>query len=528
MWLCLLLFFDLCKLGLGNEDKKKFKEACIYDGDCTSGLYCDLEDKLFQPKRICRCKGDLEWVQNQCVDNSQEDEIATIVSILAPILSIVVASILFIVICSCCVHSSNLSVETEMKSKETASDDEDDFDFKPNIQDFKSKSENEINQSRSSSNGFIVKKEIQPRPKTTEHVIKISDDGQERPKTGQNGHLTTGNGHLVTGNGHGMTNGFHEISEKKISMISDPGYQSNMRNLLQRPTSSIPFNNGLSRPASAVFMNLDSRPTSARLNSKSSSANSSRKSSHLNGPYLTQPLRPHHRPRSPMAPLENGQALYDKILAVSEAEDKIDHSNKASNIKEPPKEPSKAKTKKKRLRKEQGIEEIRLVRVAVSAFKKKRRLKDLKLQKKAKKQTFESVVDRVIRLRDDEKRTTYTAKRSLKRSSSSSNTTLTSSLSNSEASLTKVANSRPKRPESVAQRVLRERQEKRISAKTLQTPKQRPKTSASGRNLTSGTNRKQPLHVALRQSASKHAPKAEMAEKIKQKAHFDAVKNFQV
>ena len=41
-----------------------------------------------------------------------------------------------------------------------------------------------------------------------------------------------------------------------------------------------------------------------------------------------------------------------------------------------------------------GIEEIRLVKVAVSAFKKKRRLRDIKKNnRKAKKTTFESVVE---------------------------------------------------------------------------------------------------------------------------------------
>jgi hypothetical protein len=41
----------------------------------------------------------------------------------------------------------------------------------------------------------------------------------------------------------------------------------------------------------------------------------------------------------------------------------------------------------------------------VSAFKKKRRLRDLKPKKKAKKKTtFESVVEKVMRIREEEKR----------------------------------------------------------------------------------------------------------------------------
>ena len=60
-----------------------------------------------------------------------------------------------------------------------------------------------------------------------------------------------------------------------------------------------------------------------------------------------------------------------------------------------------------------GIEEIRLVKVAVSAFKKKRRLRDLKkTNKKAKKTTFESVVEKVMRIREEEKRKSAKRKRS--------------------------------------------------------------------------------------------------------------------
>ena len=50
---------------------------------------------------------------------------------------------------------------------------------------------------------------------------------------------------------------------------------------------------------------------------------------------------------------------------------------------------------------------------------------------------------------------------------------------------------------------------------------QRPKTS-------SAKAKRQPLHVALRQSASKHGSRAVRAEKIKEQAHFNAVKDFQV
>merc|ERR1719362_1858733 len=98
---------------------------------------------------------------------------------------------------------------------------------------------------------------------------------------------------------NGLANGHangHVVIEQKTSIINDPAYQSNMRNLLQRPIS-VTLNG--SRPNSAKFLNLDSRPSSARISqSRSSSASSSRKSSSLNGPYLTESIRTRHIQRS--------------------------------------------------------------------------------------------------------------------------------------------------------------------------------------------------------------------------------------
>ena len=106
----------------------------------------------------------------------------------------------------------------------------------------------------------------------------------------------------------------------------------------------------------------------------------------------------------------------------------------------------------------------------MSAFKKKRRLRDLKPKKKAKKKTtFESVVEKVMRIREEEKRNSVKRKKS-----TSSNTTISSTITSTSISSTTSdqfrPNQRPKRPESVAQRVLRERKEKKISTKVPQTP----------------------------------------------------------
>ena len=125
-----------------------------------------------------------------------------------------------------------------------------------------------------------------------------------------------------------------------------------------------------------------------------------------------------------------------------------------------------------------------------------------------------------MRIREEEKRNSVKRKKS-----TSSNTTISSTITSTSISSTtsdQRPNQRPKRPESVAQRVIRERKEKKISTKVPQTSaSQRPKTS-------SAKAKRQPLHVALRQSASKHGSRALRTEKIKQQTHFNAVKDFQV
>ena len=84
--------------------------------------------------------------------------------------------------------------------------------------------------------------------------------------------------------------------------------------------------------------------------------------------------------------------LYDHIINVNEASDKKDITDKVDeiNVKAKPKK----KFKKRTTSGESGIEEIRIVRKAVNAFKKKRRLRDLpKGLRKSKKTKFESVVE---------------------------------------------------------------------------------------------------------------------------------------
>jgi AAA+ superfamily predicted ATPase len=80
------------------------------------------------------------------------------------------------------------------------------------------------------------------------------------------------------------------------------------------------------------------------------------------------------------------------------------------------------------------------------------------------------------------------------------------------------------RPQSVAQRILRERQERNITAKVPVTP------TNTKTNKKSKEKHRQPLYLALKATAQKknQTSKAELTEKIRQEAHLNAVKNYSV
>ena len=101
-------------------------------------------------------------------------------------LSSVVVTIILVVACCCWIHSSTLNIKSDM-AKNTPKVPEEDFD----LDDFKAMT-NEIDEKRPK----------QPRPKTTEHVIKISDDGQERPKSVRPPEMNKPNG-LANGHANG-------------------------------------------------------------------------------------------------------------------------------------------------------------------------------------------------------------------------------------------------------------------------------------------------------------------------------------
>ena len=193
--------------------------------------------------------------------------------------------------CCCWIHSSNLNIEKEVKQKAVQQK------VEPPEFELKEVSIEPRNNVKTAKKKRKIQQEIPIE--TNREKDKIPDEN------------------------------FQTFQNPKISVISDPGYQANMKYLLRRPHSTSYQSNGLltSRPNSAAtfYHNLDSQ----RPNSRSSSA-SSRKSSALNGPYLTEPLKRPLRPRSPKpnqnGQIQNGQALYENILAVVEADTKTDNT----------------------------------------------------------------------------------------------------------------------------------------------------------------------------------------------------------
>ena len=65
--------FILLYVFISKAMTKPFGEFCNWKGDCNDGFICEMEDKIFNPKRICSCPNDLDWVQGgskfqSCVD----------------------------------------------------------------------------------------------------------------------------------------------------------------------------------------------------------------------------------------------------------------------------------------------------------------------------------------------------------------------------------------------------------------------------------------------------------------------------
>lgn len=306
--------------------------------------------------------------------------------------------------------------------------------------------------------------------------------------------------------------------------VQDNGYQASIKQFLAKAHS--PFSEPASRPISARYISNTRPVTAVRAHSALltprgtglSGRNTGRLSPSIVGPYLSDPSKFRSRPTSPR-PLElkteNLTELYDKIAAVAVKEEKE----------------KEVETKQKKTSLEfQGKEEgMKIVRVAANKFKQRRNMKKLsKGKKKAKGKKFESLVDQVVRMRLEEERMPKPklpkAKNSEVRRGSSGTNSIGSSSGSSKPSYTPNGS----RPESVALRVLKERQAQKIKAKTPVTSKKKPRPSIE-RKVKQKLEREKasPLYMALRQSASLHTSKEQLKERIKQQVHLNAVLNYQ-
>ena len=165
------------------------------------------------------------------------------------------------------------------------------------------------NNKKLEQNGII---KPQKRPKTP----KISVN-QQQQSTNQETSGSCGEDDVVS-NGDVDEAVVNDVKSevKKISNISDPGYQANMRFLMQRPKSSLVMNGGglggYSRPNSASFINGDSKPPSR--STSASSLMGRRSPGILAGPYLTEPLRS-SRPSSGMYICTQRARKFKKVQA---------------------------------------------------------------------------------------------------------------------------------------------------------------------------------------------------------------------
>ena len=71
----------------------------ICDGKCDEGLVCILEDTIFNPKTICDCPNDLDWLEGQCVDikGQESAELAAFLSVIIPVSVSVIVTIICVI-----------------------------------------------------------------------------------------------------------------------------------------------------------------------------------------------------------------------------------------------------------------------------------------------------------------------------------------------------------------------------------------------------------------------------------------------
>ena len=111
--------------------------------------------------------------------------------------------------------------------------------------------------------------------------------------------------------------------------------------------------------------------------------------------------------------------------------------------------------------------------------------------------------------------------------SSRNNSTDSSTFTNSTGST-------GKRPESVAQRILRERQNRNLKTRymtesqAIKMEHQRSRRRSSSESTGKSDIKTVPLHIALKQTASQHTTRTQTADRIQKEAHLEAVKSFKV
>ena len=298
-----------------------------------------------------------------------------------------------------------------------------------------------------------------------------------------------------------------ETETKKETSFSS-GYKASMRHLLTlRPTMEANgmehLGNGFTRPTSA---NIISRPgTAVRLGSAVFSPRPG--SSPAGAPYLSnnRPYSPRPSSTVPMWPQPDKTTVADLYQKVAEEADRQENKEAEEEKKEKP------------------IEEIRLVKAAVKAFK---RRKNLKKAKERKSKRLENLVDQILRQRRLEVTASANSTAAAKQQQIIAQRRRDSRSSESSKSANSSSGSRGPllgpdgRPESVATRVMRQRQERKIRTKLPR----RPPTSFS--TTQSATAASKPLHLALRAASAKHGSKQRVKESIKQQVHFNAVKSY--
>ena len=294
------------------------------------------------------------------------------------------------------------------------------------------------------------------------------------------------------------------------------GYQASMRQFLTFPEMRSEPQIG-TRPLSANVLSLSRPGTAVRLNSaysprrvNSAIANGSKgKPGAVFGPYVTdvaavaraRAISP--RPPKPPSPPTNQGSIWPKPGDIADLYQKV----------------AEEEDKKEEDEDETPLEEIKLVRAAVNAFKKRRNMKKVKEeQKKRRGKRLENLVDQILKQRQKEKSNTEKSKSQAKNSKNS--TRRGSKSSDSSRSATSASSRGPLlgpdgRVESVAARVKRERQVKKIRARVPVTP---PRSSRP--------DKAKPLHVALRAASAKHLSKAQVKQRIQQQVHLNAVRSY--